>query len=105
DRVRVSNELGEGKCHRILILDPDQRPLQEVTRGLSDLGYLVARGTSPDRLAFLKRIRSAGQERDVSVTDTPTSPTAGGGPKPTTWGRLLIRDLLLEHAWEGRHVG
>jgi len=105
DRVVVSADLSSGPFDRILVLDPGQRPMSELTRRLADLGFVIARSPSPESLAFQKRIRSGGEDLELAITDMPTGPRTGGKPGEATWSRLLIRDALLEHAWEGRVVG
>ena len=105
DRANVSMDLAGGPYDRILVLDPTQRPMKDLMSHLADLGFVVARGRSPEHLAFQKRIKSGEEELELSVADMPASPKETGGAPPTTWARLLTRDCLLEHAWEGRIVG
>jgi protein-L-isoaspartate O-methyltransferase len=105
DRVVVSADLPAGPFARILVLDPGQRPMSDLRRRLADPGFLIARSPMPERLAFEKRIKSGGEELELSITDMPAGPQAGKARGEATWSRLLIRDALLEHAWEGRVVG
>jgi len=105
DRVTVSGDLGTGSYDRVLILEPGQRPISEITTRLADPGFLIARGGSPEELAFRKRIRSGGEELEVSIADMPAGARDASEARTTTWARLLTRDALIEHAWEGRVVG
>ncbi len=105
DRVSVADDLTGGPFDRILVLDPGQRPMSDLTGRLADLGFLIARSQMPERLAFEKRIRSGGEMLELAITDIATGPRAGKSAGDATWSRLLIRDALLEHAWEGRVVG
>ena len=104
DRVVVSGDLAEGPFDRILVLDTAQRPVSDLTRRLADMGFLISRNPSPETLAFQKRIRSGGEELELAITDMPVGESAKD-PQGTTWSKLLIRDTLVEHAWEGRIVG
>ena len=104
-RVTVSDDLTEGPFHRILVLDAGQRPMAELSSRLADPGFVVSRGSSPEQLAFQKRIRSGGEDLDLSITDMPAGPRDASEGRAMMWSRLLIRDALVEHAWEARLVG
>jgi len=105
DRIVTAGDLTGGPFDRILVLDPAQRPMSEFGGLLADMGFLVARSMIPERLAFEKRIKSGGQLLELSITDMPVEKGPGRSGGESTWARLLIRDALVEHAWEGRVVG
>ena len=105
ERVTISDDLTEGPFQRILVLDPTQRPMREVSGRLADPGFVVSRGSSPEQLAFQKRIRSGGEDLDLSITDMPAGSPGAREGRAVMWSRLLIRDALVEHAWEARLVG
>ena len=104
DRVGVADDLEGGPFDRVLVLDPGQRPARDLGPRLSDLGFAVSLARSPDGPEFRKRIRSGGEDLELSVTEMP----AGSGADPQAaglWARILLRDELASHAWQGRTVG
>ncbi len=102
DRIAVGADLEGGPFDRVLIVDTAQRPLREITPLLSDMGFAISRIRTPEEKAVRKRIRSGGEDLELSVAEMPLSPGSLGGMR---WAQLLTRDELAEHAWEGRVVG
>ncbi len=105
DRVSVAADLEGGPFDRILVVDTTQHPLTELTPHLSDMGCAIARVRTPEEKAVRKRIRSHGEELEMSIADMPAGFLEGRPGTGTTWSRLLTRDELADHAWEGRVVG
>jgi len=104
DRVGVAQELEGGPFDRVLVLDPEQRSARHLGPRLSDLGFAVSLDRSRDGPEFRKRIRSGGEDVELSVTEMP----AGSQEDPQAaglWGRVLLRDELACHAWQGRTAG
>ena len=105
DRVTIDESFADSALDRILVLETGQRPISEITSGLRDMGFAILRSGSPDERAFRKTIRTQGKDLDLSITDPPAGPRNPTGSNAQSWGRLLTRDDLLTHAWEGRVVG
>ena len=105
DRVTVRDDFGDVLLDRILILDPGQRPLGDLTSSLRDMGFAIARNDAPDQVAVRKTIRTHEKDLDLTMTDIPVQPAASGKPAPPNWARLVTREDLLTHAWEDRVVG
>ncbi len=104
DRVGVADDLEGGPFDRVLALDAGQRPARDLGPRLSDMGFAVSLGRSPDGPEFRKRIRSGGQDLEFSIVEMPARSREETQPAGL-WGRTLLRDELACHAWQGRTVG
>jgi len=105
DSVTVGPDFEGGPFDRILVVDTKQRPLRELTPRLSEKGFVVSRIRTPEVKAVHKRIRSSGEEVELSVARMPARPADEESDPRITWSHLLTRDELAEHAWEGRVIG
>ena len=100
DRVNVVPAFEGERFARILVLGGGRAP-GEFMAHVANLGFVVSRGLAAEGLAFRKRVRSGDAELDLNVEEMPAG-GGGGETRAASWARLLARDELIEHAWEGR---